>query len=122
MKKTLFLTMTGLVLALASAQSASARVVVGATVGIPAISGYYSSSYVPGYASRCYSPSYYSTPSYSYGYSYCPPPPVVVYPPPIVTYRPPVYVGAPVVSFGFNFSGGPYRHGYSHYRPYRGRW
>ena len=121
MKKILFLVAAGLALTLASAPRASGRVVVGATVGIPAISGYYSPSYAPGY----YSPRYFPTPSYHYGYSYCPPPPVVVYPPPIVTYRPRAYVGAPVVSFGFNFNGGHYRHGYGYshrYGAYRGCW
>ena len=121
MKRILILTCASLALAFVGTPAASARVVVGATVGIPLAPGYYASAtYSPGYASGYYSSGYYPSPGYNYGYRSCPPP-VVVYPPPVVTYRPPVYVGAPVVSFGYTFGGG-YHHGYRSYRPYRGCW
>ena len=120
MKKVGVLTLATLALALADVKQANAGVVVGATINVPVASGYYSPAY-SGYYSDAYA---YPRPAYGYGYNgygYCPPP-RVVYSPPVVTYRPPVY--APVVSFGYNFGGGYYRHGHYpyHYRHYRGCW
>jgi hypothetical protein len=112
MKRILILSCALLAFAFGGMEAASARVVVGATVGIPLAPSYYASR---GY----YSSGCYPAPVYNYGYRYHPAP-VVVYPPPVV-YRSPVYVGAPVVNFGFSFGGG-YYHGYSPYRHYRGCW
>src|SRR5437867_6584223 len=113
MKKLMILAVVTAALAGAAVQKASAGIVVGASFGVPVVSGYCS----PGYSSGYYSyprPYSYGYSGYSgYSYNYCPPPAVVYAPPPVV-YRPPIYVAPPVINFGFGFGG--YHHRY-HY-PY----
>src|SRR5207237_413481 len=113
MKKIFLALILTVAVAAGTVQTASARVLVSASFGVP-FGGYYGS------------PGYYSCPApvYNYGYRYGYAPPVVYAPAPVVVYRPPVYVAPPVVSFNFGYGGyGGYYGGYHHHHYYRhGYW
>ncbi len=99
-------------------QKASAGVVVGASIGVPFVSGYCAPGY-PAYYPRYYSyprPAYYGY-GYGYNYNYCPPP--VAYAPPVV-YGPSFYVAPPAFRFGFGFGG--FRHFAPHHFGHHGHW
>ena len=117
MKKIILLALMTAALAGAAVQKASAGVVVGASIGVPVVSGYCAPAYNPGYYNYGYARPYYG---YGYNYNYCPP--RFAYAPPVV-YGPSFYVAPPVFRFGFGYGGyGRFNHFPHHHFSHRGHW